>query len=365
MTSILAVDDADLTATVQAGVVNADLGRAAAGERLWYSPDPASWEFSTIGGNVATNAGGLCCVKYGVTRDSLLAARGRARPTAEPSGIGRRTRKGVAGLRPRRAAVRLRGDAGDRHRGDRPAAPAAGAGGDARGELPGARAAPATRSPRIAREQRPSLLELMDRQTIRAVEAFEPQELDTDAAAMVFARADDGPRGVARRGRGDGADLRGVRRRPRRHERRGGRGPDADGGAAARLHRARAPRRDAARRRRGPARRDPRAVRRRHPDRRRVRRPDLHVRPRRRRQHAPDGRLRRDRPGRGGAARGRRSRRSSRSRSRSAARSRASTGSGCSSGRTWRGSSGDAHDLHRAIKAALDPAGVFNPGKAV
>ena len=69
---------------------------AAADARLWYSPDPASWEFSTIGGNVATNAGGLCCVKYGVTRDSLLGlevvlADGRA------VRLGRRTRKGVAG----------------------------------------------------------------------------------------------------------------------------------------------------------------------------------------------------------------------------------------------------------------------------
>jgi glycolate oxidase len=96
MTSILAVDDADLTATVQAGVVNADLGRAAAAERLWYAPDPASWEFSTLGGNVATNAGGLCCVKYGVTRDSLLGlevvlADGRA------VRLGRRTLKGFAG----------------------------------------------------------------------------------------------------------------------------------------------------------------------------------------------------------------------------------------------------------------------------
>jgi FAD/FMN-containing dehydrogenase len=42
---------------------------------LWYPPDPASAPWSTIGGNVATNAGGLCCLKYGVTRDYVLGLR--------------------------------------------------------------------------------------------------------------------------------------------------------------------------------------------------------------------------------------------------------------------------------------------------
>jgi glycolate oxidase len=89
--------DADaMTATAQAGAVNARLNEAAAAEGLWYPPDPASWEWSTIGGNVATNAGGLCCVKYGVTRDFLLGlevvlADGRA------VRLGHATRKGVAG----------------------------------------------------------------------------------------------------------------------------------------------------------------------------------------------------------------------------------------------------------------------------
>ena len=46
--------------------------KAAAAHGLWYPPDPSSFEFCSIGGNVATNAGGLCCVKYGVTRDYVL-----------------------------------------------------------------------------------------------------------------------------------------------------------------------------------------------------------------------------------------------------------------------------------------------------
>ena len=69
MDRILELDVADQVAVVQPGVVNARLSRAVAAEGLFYPPDPSSWEESTIGGNVATNAGGLCCVKYGVTGD--------------------------------------------------------------------------------------------------------------------------------------------------------------------------------------------------------------------------------------------------------------------------------------------------------
>ncbi|MDL2335461.1 MAG: FAD-binding protein, partial [Chloroflexota bacterium] len=69
MNAILEIDQANLTATVQPGVINADLNRAANEKGLFYPPDPASYELCTIGGNVAENSGGLRCVKYGVTRD--------------------------------------------------------------------------------------------------------------------------------------------------------------------------------------------------------------------------------------------------------------------------------------------------------
>ncbi|HEY5333535.1 MAG TPA: FAD-binding oxidoreductase, partial [Solirubrobacterales bacterium] len=96
MRRIREVDPGSMVAVVEPGVVNAELRAAAREQAVWYAPDPASLEFSTIGGNVATNAGGLCCVKYGVTRDSLLGlevvlADGRA------IRVGRRTRKGVVG----------------------------------------------------------------------------------------------------------------------------------------------------------------------------------------------------------------------------------------------------------------------------
>ena len=73
MDRILALNPDDETAVVEPGVVNAVLNDAAAEHGLMYAPDPASFRSSTIGGNVATNAGGLRCAKYGVTRDSVLA----------------------------------------------------------------------------------------------------------------------------------------------------------------------------------------------------------------------------------------------------------------------------------------------------
>jgi glycolate oxidase len=96
MREILEVNPRERLAVVQPGVVNDDLRRACAEAGMWYPPDPASSPWSTIGGNVATNAGGVCCVKYGVTRDYVLAVEavvGRG----EVVRLGRRTAKGVVG----------------------------------------------------------------------------------------------------------------------------------------------------------------------------------------------------------------------------------------------------------------------------
>ncbi|MGZ4693237.1 MAG: FAD-binding oxidoreductase, partial [Acidimicrobiales bacterium] len=68
----LSIDRAAMVATVGPGIRNAELKEAAAAEGLWYPPDPSSFEICSIGGNLATNAGGLCCVKYGVTTDYVL-----------------------------------------------------------------------------------------------------------------------------------------------------------------------------------------------------------------------------------------------------------------------------------------------------
>ena len=72
MDRVLEINPLERLAVVQPGVVNDALRAAVAEHGLWYPPDPASSPWSTIGGNVATNAGGLCCVKYGVTRDYVL-----------------------------------------------------------------------------------------------------------------------------------------------------------------------------------------------------------------------------------------------------------------------------------------------------
>jgi glycolate oxidase len=72
MNRILEIDEENRVVVVQPGVLNVDLKTAVAAHGLFFAPDPASYETCTIGGNLATNAGGLCCVKYGVTGDAVL-----------------------------------------------------------------------------------------------------------------------------------------------------------------------------------------------------------------------------------------------------------------------------------------------------
>jgi glycolate oxidase len=93
---ILKIDPLERLAVVQAGVINDELRANAAEQSLWYPPDPASSPWSTIGGNIATNAGGVCCVKYGVTKDYVLALE-VVTGTGELVRLGRMTAKGVAG----------------------------------------------------------------------------------------------------------------------------------------------------------------------------------------------------------------------------------------------------------------------------
>jgi glycolate oxidase len=96
MNRVLEVSLDDELAVVEPGVINADLNAAIFDRGLWWAPDPASRAISTIGGNIATNAGGLLCVKYGVTREAVLGlkvvlADGRLLE------LGHRTVKGVTG----------------------------------------------------------------------------------------------------------------------------------------------------------------------------------------------------------------------------------------------------------------------------
>ena len=97
MDRLLEVSVDDELAVVQPGIINAELNRQLEPHGLWFAPDPASRAISTVGGNIATNAGGLLCAKYGVTREAVLAlkvvlADGRLIE------LGHRTVKGVTGL---------------------------------------------------------------------------------------------------------------------------------------------------------------------------------------------------------------------------------------------------------------------------
>jgi glycolate oxidase len=72
MNRVLEIDRENLVVVTQPGILNAELKQQVADAGLFYAPDPASYEICSIGGNLGTNAGGLCCVKYGQTRDSVL-----------------------------------------------------------------------------------------------------------------------------------------------------------------------------------------------------------------------------------------------------------------------------------------------------
>jgi glycolate oxidase len=97
MDRILEVDEANMTVTVEPGIINQELKDALRPKKLAYPPDPGSVAMCSIGGNIATNAGGMCCVKYGVTREyvrelKVVLADGTL------TRLGHRTVKGVAGL---------------------------------------------------------------------------------------------------------------------------------------------------------------------------------------------------------------------------------------------------------------------------
>jgi glycolate oxidase len=185
---VLLVDEASMLATVQPGLLNAQLKAAVSAYGLWYPPDPSSFDISTIGGNVATNAGGLCCVKYGVTGDYVL---GLEAVLADGSVIrtGGRTRKDVAGYDLTRLLVGSEGtlalitEITVRLRRAPPPSRTLVAMFDTL-EASG-RAASS-----IVRSVDASLLEIMDRATLRAVEDHAHLELDTNAGAMLIAQSD-------------------------------------------------------------------------------------------------------------------------------------------------------------------------------
>ena len=189
MDQILEIDGANLCVITQPGVINATLKAAVAAEGYFYPPDPASYETCSIGGNLGTNAGGLCCVKYGQTRDAVL---GLEVVLADGTVIrtGGRSVKDVAGYSLTHLFVGSQGTLGIITEATLRLRLAPGpratllaffdtldAAGDAVARMTAAGLVPVT-------------LELMDRETMLAVEDWHHLGLDTAAAAMLMVESD-------------------------------------------------------------------------------------------------------------------------------------------------------------------------------
>jgi glycolate oxidase len=183
------IDPMTRMAIVQPGLLNAEVKRAAAAVGLWYPPDPSSFEICSIGGNVATNAGGLCCVKYGVTTDYVL---GLEVVLSDGTAVrlGGSRLKDVAGLSLTKLFVGSEGTLGIITEITLRLMPA----------QPNAQTLAAWFSTteaataailEITSRLRPSMLEYMDNTSINAVENLLHMGLDRSAAALLVARSDD------------------------------------------------------------------------------------------------------------------------------------------------------------------------------
>jgi glycolate oxidase len=191
MDAVLEISPADRLVVVQPGVVNKALRDAVAGSGLFYPPDPSSYDWCTIGGNLSTNSGGLCCVKYGVTTDYVMGlevvlADGRVLRT------GRRTVKGVAGYDLVRLFVGSEGTLGVITEATLALRPA-----PQRPVTLAATFATTAQTGQVVERVVtsglvPSLLEVMDNTCICAVDDLLKADLDRGARALLVAQSDTG-----------------------------------------------------------------------------------------------------------------------------------------------------------------------------
>ncbi|MDF2748269.1 MAG: linked oxidase domain protein [Propionibacteriaceae bacterium] len=182
------IDTATRVAVVEPGAFNAEVKAAAAALGLWYPPDPSSYEICSIGGNIATNAGGLCCVKYGVTTDYVL---GLDVVLADGTKItlGGKRIKDVAGLSLLKLFVGSEGTLGVVTRAILRLIPAQPARSTLVAAFPTVAAA-ANAVVAIGATLRASMMELMDQASINAVENYRPMGLDRSAGAMLLTQSD-------------------------------------------------------------------------------------------------------------------------------------------------------------------------------
>ncbi|HEV3361097.1 MAG TPA: FAD-linked oxidase C-terminal domain-containing protein [Pseudonocardiaceae bacterium] len=199
MNEIVEIDADNRLAVVEPGVVNLDFRNAVEKHGLFYPPDPSSYDWCTIGGNLSTNAGGLCCVKYGVTTDSVLGL-DVVLADGELLHTGRRTVKGVAGYDLTKLFVGSEGTLGVITRATLALRPLPQAPATLVATFDHADAA-GTAVTRVIREGLvPSLMEIMDSSSIKASEAYLKTEIGPgdDCAALLLCQSDAGGEVAAR-----------------------------------------------------------------------------------------------------------------------------------------------------------------------
>jgi len=185
----ISVDPVTRTAVCQPGLFNAEVKKTVAEYGLWYPPDPSSYEICSIGGNIATNAGGLCCVKYGVTTDYVL---GMQVVLADGTAVrlGGPRLKDVAGLSLTKLFVGSEGTLGIVTEVTLRLLPAQNASSVVVASFASVEAA-VDAVLGVSARLRPSMLEFMDSVAINAVEDTLRMDLDRGAAAMLVAGSDE------------------------------------------------------------------------------------------------------------------------------------------------------------------------------
>jgi glycolate oxidase len=189
MDTVSTIDPLEGLAVVGPGILNKALKDAAAAQGLFYPPDPASSAFCTIGGNVATNAGGLCCVKYGVTANYVQALQ-VVLPGGEVVRTGHRTAKGVAGLDLTGLFVGSEGTLGVVTEVTTRLIPAPDPALTALATFDSLEAASRAIVALRRERHRPNLVELLDRGAIGAIQALADYGFPDDCAAVILVQSD-------------------------------------------------------------------------------------------------------------------------------------------------------------------------------
>jgi glycolate oxidase len=205
MNRILDIDRVNMTVITQPGVVTADLQAAVDRQGLFYPPDPASLRQSTIGGNIATCAGGPRCLKYGVTRDYVLGLEA-VLPNAEIVRTGAQTAKNASGYDLTHLFVGSEGTLGLVTEATLRLIPRPRARRTVMADFTDVSAAANSVTDVLNAGIVPCAMELMDNTTIRLVEEFLHAGLNAEAGALVLIEVD-GEEEVVPRQAGEIADI--------------------------------------------------------------------------------------------------------------------------------------------------------------